>query len=168
MSALKRQKLINAKKFTDEHFYRQKFSNLWYSHGGSHVHTIRDICSPISFPLCPPKGTVNQQSSGVAKLGHTGARALATRGHAPPVEACIRIIGADSIIVDRTSGTQRSWNRTAQYMYRYVYPQNYESHTLIIREFAVTYTALLYGLGTNLGDCKCLNFLMEDACPQPP
>ena len=34
-------------------------------------------------------------SSGVAKLGHTGARALATRGCAPPVQALLKIIGAD-------------------------------------------------------------------------
>ena len=29
----------------------------------------------------------NEANSGVAKLGHTGARALATRGCAPPVQA---------------------------------------------------------------------------------
>ena len=89
-------------------FTGKNFPTCGTAMGGSHAHTIKDICSPISFPLCPPKGTVNQQSSGVAKLGHTGARALATRGHAPPVEVSMRIIGADSIIVDRTSGTQRS------------------------------------------------------------
>ena len=68
--------------------------------------------------------------SGVARLGHTGARALASRGRAPPVQVRNRIIGADSIVVDRKSGTERSQNRTAQY--RYVYPQNYESHTLTL------------------------------------
>ena len=46
--------------------------------------------------------------SGVARLGHTGARALATRGRAPPVG--MLIIGADStcIVVDRKSGAKRS------------------------------------------------------------
>ena len=34
------------------------------------------------------------ESSGVAKLGHTGARALETRGCVPPVQACLKIIGA--------------------------------------------------------------------------
>ena len=33
--------------------------------------------------------------SGVAKLGHTKARALATGGCAPPVQALLKIIGAD-------------------------------------------------------------------------
>ena len=66
--------------------------------------------------------------SGVATLGHTGARALATRGCAPPVQVSMRIVCADSSIVDRESGAEQSRNRTAQY--RYVYPQNYESHTL--------------------------------------
>ena len=32
--------------------------------------------------------------SGIAKLGHTGARALATRGCASLVEVCLKIIGA--------------------------------------------------------------------------
>ena len=60
--------------------------------------------------------------SGVARLGYTGARALATGGRAPPVQARIWVIGADSIVVDRESGAKRSWNWTTQY--RYVYPQN--------------------------------------------
>ena len=34
-------------------------------------------------------------TSGVAKLGHTGACALATRGRAPPVQAHLKIIGAE-------------------------------------------------------------------------
>ena len=66
--------------------------------------------------------------SGVARLGHTGARALATRGRAPPVQICIRTICADSIVVDPESGAKRTWNRTAQY-----HPQNYESRTLTVR-----------------------------------
>ena len=36
---------------------------------------------------------IRTPSSGVAKLGHTGARALATRGCAPPVQALLKIIG---------------------------------------------------------------------------
>ena len=35
-------------------------------------------------------------SSGVARLEHTGAHALATTGCAPPVQICTPIIGADS------------------------------------------------------------------------
>ena len=67
-------------------------------------------------------------SSGVARLGYTGARALAARGRDPPVQVCIwTIIGTDSIIVDPESGTKQTWNRTTQY--RYVYPQSYKSRT---------------------------------------
>ena len=75
--------------------------------------------SILQYPYYPPF-----PFSGVARLGHTGAHALATRGCAPPVQVCI---GADSIVVDRESGAKRSSNQTAQY--RYVYPQNYESHS---------------------------------------
>ena len=39
-------------------------------------------------------------------LGHTGARALATKGRATPVQVCMRIIGADSFVVNRESGTK--------------------------------------------------------------
>ena len=45
--------------------------------------------------------------SGVARLGHTGAHTLATRGHAPPVQVSMLIIGTDSIVVNRESGTKR-------------------------------------------------------------
>ena len=44
-------------------------------------------------------------SSGVAKLGHTGERALATTGCAPPVQVYNRILGTDSIVVDHKLGT---------------------------------------------------------------
>ena len=37
--------------------------------------------------------------SGVAKLGHTGARALATRGCAPPMQAFLKIIGAECTVI---------------------------------------------------------------------
>ena len=39
--------------------------------------------------------------SGVAKPGHTGARALATRGCAPPVQALLKIIGAECTVINR-------------------------------------------------------------------
>ena len=42
--------------------------------------------------------------SGVARLRHTGARALATRGRAPPVQVRNWFIGTDSIVVDCKSG----------------------------------------------------------------
>ena len=44
--------------------------------------------------------------SGVAKLGHTGARALATRGCAPPVQALLKIIGAECTIINRELGAK--------------------------------------------------------------
>ena len=46
--------------------------------------------------------------SGVARLGHTGAHALATRGCAQPVHVRIRTTGADSIVVDCELSCKRS------------------------------------------------------------
>ena len=37
----------------------------------------------------------------IAKLGHTGARALATGGCAPPVQALLKIIGAECTVINR-------------------------------------------------------------------
>ena len=37
--------------------------------------------------------------SGIAKLGHTGGRALATRGCAPPVQVLLKIIGAKCTVI---------------------------------------------------------------------
>ena len=45
-------------------------------------------------------------ASGVAKLGHTGALALATRGCAPPVQALLKIIGADYTVINRELGAK--------------------------------------------------------------
>ena len=44
--------------------------------------------------------------SGVAKLGHTGARVLATRGCAPPVQALLKILGAECIVINRELGAK--------------------------------------------------------------
>ena len=46
------------------------------------------------------------QSSGVAKLGHTGAHALATRDCAPPVQACLKIIGTKCTVVNCELGAK--------------------------------------------------------------
>ena len=54
--------------------------------------------------------------SGIAKLGHTGVRALATRGSPPPVQALLKIIGAECTVINRELGAksaQRCGNRTA-------------------------------------------------------
>ena len=45
-------------------------------------------------------------ASGVAKLGHTGAGALATRGRAPPVQALLKIIGAKCTVINRELGVK--------------------------------------------------------------
>ena len=42
--------------------------------------------------------------SGVAKLGHTGARALATGPCAPPAQALLKIIGTECTVINRESG----------------------------------------------------------------
>ena len=44
--------------------------------------------------------------SGVTKLGHTGARALATGGCAPPVQALLKIIGAECTVINRELGAK--------------------------------------------------------------
>ena len=41
--------------------------------------------------------------SGIAKLGHTGGRALATRGCAPPVQVLLKIIGAKCTVINRAN-----------------------------------------------------------------
>ena len=49
-------------------------------------------------------------NSGVAKLGHTGVHALATRGCAPPVQALLKIIGAEYTVINHelaAKGAQR-------------------------------------------------------------
>ena len=58
--------------------------------------------------------------SGIAKLGHTGARALETRGCAPPMQALLKIISVECTVINRELGaksSQRWWNRAAQYKY---------------------------------------------------
>ena len=56
--------------------------------------------------------------SGVAKLGHTKARALVTRDCAPPVQALLKIISAKCTVVNHKS-CAKSANRAAQYSYLY-------------------------------------------------
>ena len=41
-----------------------------------------------------------------AKLGHTGARTLGTRGCALPVQALLKIIGSECTIINRELGTK--------------------------------------------------------------
>ena len=76
--------------------------------------------------------------SGVARLRHTGARALATRGRALPVQLHNRFIGTDSIVADCKSGA-----------------------TLTVRKFAVS--NLQYSIRTSLGGCK----ILEKQPPDP-
>ena len=45
-------------------------------------------------------------TSGVAKLGHTGTRVLATRGCAPPVQALLKILGAKCTVINRELGAK--------------------------------------------------------------
>ena len=114
------------------------------------------------FPSCPlQKGRWQDLgTSGVARLGHTGARALATRSYAPPVQVFIRIIGAESTVVNHESGSKMFSNRTAQYCY--VYPQNYESRKPTDANLLYKYTALRYGLRTVLGGCNILGKCSPD------
>ena len=50
-------------------------------------------------------------ASGVAKLGHTGARALATGGCAPPVQVLLKIIGAECTVINRKLGAKSAQRR---------------------------------------------------------
>ena len=51
----------------------------------------------------------------IARLGHTGTRALATRGCAPPVQALLKVIGAESITNQALKRHKGIENRAAQY-----------------------------------------------------
>ena len=48
----------------------------------------------------------SNEVSGVAKLGHTGVRTLATGGCAPPVQALLKIIGAECTVINRELGAK--------------------------------------------------------------
>ena len=57
----------------------------------------------------PPEVKAEQlkaRSSGVAKLGHTGARALATGSCAPPLQVLLKIIGAECTVINRELGAK--------------------------------------------------------------
>ena len=58
--------------------------------GGTH--------SPLNFGI--------NLTSGVAKLGHTRARVLATRRCAPPVQVLLKIIGAEYTVINRELGAK--------------------------------------------------------------
>ena len=54
-------------------------------------------------------------ASGVAKLGHTGARALVTRGCVPPMQALLKIIGAEcTTVINRELGAKRGQSLVSQ------------------------------------------------------
>ena len=46
------------------------------------------------------------KTSGVAKLGHTRVRALATGGCAPSVQVLLKIIGAECTVINRELGAK--------------------------------------------------------------
>ena len=56
-------------------------------------------------------GCTRGMYSGVAKLGHTGARALATRGCAPPVQVLLKIIDAECTVINRELGIKSAQRR---------------------------------------------------------
>ena len=61
------------------------------------------VCECFSIAFSTKPGC-----SGLARLGHTGARALVTRGCAPPVQVSMLIIGTDSIVVNHESDAKWS------------------------------------------------------------
>ena len=73
-------------------------------------------------------------------LGHTGARALATRGRAPPVQHLVALLIANQSLNGRVS------------------------YASLLQ---ATYASLRYDLRTDLGGCKIPKFSGE-GCPQIP
>ena len=70
----------------------------------------RLYCTVHAYSAFPIPG------SGVAKLGHTGARALATGSCAPPVQVLLKIIGAECTVINRkldAKSAQKCRNRAA-------------------------------------------------------
>ena len=52
--------------------------------------------------------------SSVVKLGHTGARTLATGGCAPPVQALLKIIGSECTVTNRELGAKSVYSGTSE------------------------------------------------------
>ena len=51
----------------------------------------------IALPPASNHSSTSIDASGIAKLGHTGARALATRGCAQPVQVLIKILSVPNV-----------------------------------------------------------------------
>ena len=105
-------------------------------------------------------------------VGHTEAHALATRGCAPPVQVCIRIIGADSklslSIANRALNDLQIERRSiAMFIHRItcLVRSPYVRVSRILNK--VTYTALQYGLRTDLGGCQ-ISKIFWKSMPQTP
>ena len=71
---------------------------------------------------------IGAKISGVARLGHTGARALATRGHAPLVYASE--LSALTLIVSLSIANRAPNRLESEQRSIVIYPQDYESRTL--------------------------------------
>ena len=62
--------------------------------------------SPGSWQIEKSECQFDINHSVTAKLGHTGARTLATRGCALPVQALLKTIGSECTIINRELGTK--------------------------------------------------------------
>ena len=84
------------------------------------------ICAYATFEYNNLKSLVIHNSS-VAKLEYTGAHTIATRGCAPPVQACLKVIGGKCNVVNR-GGLLSCPDRIyiTQYRDNYLYLQNNE------------------------------------------
>ena len=73
---------------------------------------------------------IGAKISGVARLGHTGARALATRGHAPLVYASE--LSALTLIVSLSIANRAPNRLESEQRSIAIYPQDYESCTIFL------------------------------------
>ena len=66
-------------------------------------HDVAEVNGPML-----PGSFLNEKEPGYEDiaLGHTGARALATGGCAPPVQALLKIIGAECTVINRELGAK--------------------------------------------------------------
>ena len=93
-------------------------TTLWIASPGDQFLLVMKLkrlyisCINTNIVIC---WTELQLSSGVAKLGHTGARALVTRGCAPPMQALLKIVGAEcTTVINRELGAKHGQSLVSQ------------------------------------------------------
>ena len=81
--------------------YACSYNKIYFHYNRSKLLVVLPIGgthSPLNFGI--------DLTSGVVKLGHTGGRALATRGCAPPVQVLLKIVGAKYTVINCELGAK--------------------------------------------------------------